>query len=87
MKVSEGCIDNLTWRLMSGHGQVLWSPEVGVRYLTSWRLDSDLWSTVCVIWGNVMDVISLDKSTLSHSDRLFLACVTTMSHGLHDWIG
>lgn len=75
VKVSEHCVDNLTRRLL---GQVtvtvLWSPERGgeVRCLTSWRLDSDLWSTVCVIWRNVMDDFFPDymtnESTLNRSE-------------------
>lgn len=49
----------------SGHGQVSGSPGRGGRLeaqdweegseFTSWRLGSDLWSTVCVICGNVTD--------------------------------
>lgn len=73
-------VDNSTRRLLS---------QVTVRSsgllggwgccLTSWRLDSDLWSTVCVMWGNVMDDFSLgnmtNESTLSHSEYWYsLSC-------------
>lgn len=83
VEVSESCIDNLTWQLLPGHGQVLWTPEdLTWRYLTSCRLDSDLWWTVCVIWGNMIDDFSLDnmmnESTLRHSDLLFLTCATQL---------
>lgn len=72
VKVSEGCVDNLTRRVL-GRVTVRSSGLLGGPCcLTSWRLDSDLWSTVCVIWGNVTDDFSLgnmtNESTLSHSE-------------------